>query len=217
MRQKFVSILLVILFFISCKTGNSDKSANQQIKKQVAITAKRSVAILPFKGVDTVLINELKQALQKQLTVDFFVLDKTALPSYAFYKPRQRYIADSLLVFLKATNRNKYEKIIGITVKDISTRKGDIENWGILGLGFCPGEACVVSTFRAGKNKISYKDFLRRITTLALHELGHTYGLEHCPVQSCLMKDAEGKMNLDDGDAYCNKCRNYLLSNGILK
>ena len=159
MRQKSSGILLVILFFISCKAGNSDKSANQQVKKQVAVTSKHAVAILPFKGVDTVLINELKQALQKQLTVDFFVLDKTALPSYAFYKPRQRYIADSLLVFLKATNRNKHEKIIGITVKDISTRKGDIENWGILGLGSCPGEACVVSTFRAGKTKFLTKIF----------------------------------------------------------
>ena len=38
-----------------------------------------------------------------------------------------------------------------------------------------------------------------------------------CPVQSCIMKDAEGKSNLDDGVAYCIKCGNYLLANGILK
>jgi archaemetzincin len=84
-------------------------------------------------------------------------------------------------------------------------------------LGTCPGEACIVSTFRAGENKIPYKDFLRRMTTLSLHELGHTYGLEHCPVNTCLMKDAGGKMNLDDGDSYCNKCLNYLSGKGVLK
>lgn len=54
------------------------------------------------------------------------------------------------------------------------------------------------------------------MTTPALHELGHTYGLEHCPVETCLTKDAGGKMNLDDGDSYCQGCRNYLNKNDIL-
>jgi archaemetzincin len=58
---------------------------------------------------------------------------------------------------------------------------------------------------------------MKRLVTLALHELGHTYGLEHCPDFACLMKDAEGKMNLDDGDSYCNKCRDYLAGKSILK
>jgi hypothetical protein len=31
------------------------------------------------------------------------------------------------------------------------------------------------------------------------------------------MKDAEGKMNIDDGDSYCGKCRNHLVTKGVLK
>lgn len=178
---------------------------------------KNSIAILPFKGVDSILIKELENGLQKHLVVEISILTEKALPVSAFYKPKQRYLADSLLVFLRETNNSLFEKIIGITAKDISTRKGDVENWGILGLGSCPGEACVISTFRAGRNKVSYTGFLRRLITLALHELGHTYGLEHCSVRTCLMKDAEGKMNLDDADSYCSVCRNYLAGKGILK
>ena len=216
MIQKSLSLILIIAFFISCNRGNRNNTGSQ-LKKQQTENNKHTVALLPFNDADTDVVQQLKRELEKQLTVELSVLDKTALPANAFYKPRQRYIADSLLVFLSAVNNGKAEKIIGLTVKDIATRKGDIENWGILGLGTCPGEACIISTFRAGKKKIAYKDFLRRITPLALHELGHTYGLEHCPVQSCLMKDAEGKMKLDNGNAYCNKCRNYLLAMGVLK
>lgn len=183
-----------------------------------AITKKEThtLAILPFTGVDTSLLRKIKDSLQAKLDVEITQLAPVALPSYAFYKPRQRYIADSLLQFLYRTNNGRFEKIVGITIKDISTRKDPHENWGILGLGSCPGEACVISTFRAGEKKVSKKDFERRMITLALHEIGHTYGLEHCPEFTCLMKDAQGKMNLDDGDSYCEKCRTYLRSKGII-
>ena len=211
------NITLLLFTIASCNNHRTDKSTVPTDNKTITKNEKHTIAILPFSGVDSGLVKELKAGLQKQLTVEPVVLDNTSLPDFAFYKPRQRYIADSLLVFLRQINTNKFEKIIGLTTKDISTRKGDIENWGILGLGTCPGEVCVVSTFRAGKSKVSYSVFLRRMTTLALHELGHTYGLEHCPVTTCLMKDADGKMNLDDGDSYCSKCRNYLLEKGILK
>lgn len=210
-------ILLFIIFIVSCNNGNTDKSVIAIDKKGIVKKEKHSVAILPFTEVDSNLIKELKTGLQKKLAVEVTILKNALLPDFAFYKPRQRYIADSLLIFLRQVNANKFEKIIGVTTKDISTRKGDVANWGILGLGTCPGEACLVSTFRAGKNKVSQNVFLQRMTNLALHELGHTYGLEHCPAATCLMKDAEGKMNLDDGDSYCQACRNYLYRKHILK
>ncbi len=212
-------ILILPAFFVLLSCNTKDKKGisipfpvNENLKAE-----DHSLAMQPFKGVDSILLHEIKAGLEKQLAVPITVLQEEALPAYAFYKPRQRYIADSLLVFLNQLNRGRFEKIIGITTKDISTRKDPHENWGILGLGSCPGVACVISSFRAGKTKVSHKDFIRRMVTLALHETGHTYGLEHCPVANCIMKDAEGKMNLDDGDSYCSTCRNYLAARGILK
>jgi archaemetzincin len=204
----------MIILFISCQSDNQNINKIEHARRTIKNADKPTIAILPFDNVNSAFITELKSSLQKQLTADIFILSSTTLPENAFYKPRQRYIADSLLEFLQRINKKKFEKIIGVTKKDISTRKGEIENWGILGLGSCPGEACVISSFRAGKNKVSDKIFLQRMTTLALHELGHTYGLEHCSSAICLMKDANGKMNLDDGDSYCNKCKDYLIGKG---
>lgn len=213
MNFRYLFLMFYIVLITSCNPGGKDKEIINQTKSE----RKHTIGILPFKGLDSLLIKALKDKLQKQLAVEVVVLNSASLPIAAFYKPRQRYLADSLLVFLRKINQGKFEKIVGVTMKDISTRKGNIDNWGILGLGTCPGEACIISTFRAGQNKVSNDLFLKRMITLAFHELGHTYGLEHCPSATCLMKDAEGKMNLDDGDSYCEKCRNYLLGKGILK
>ncbi len=215
-KKDFSGLLLLLLItnflFTSCKNSNEREPPVNQVKKRTEHT----LAILPFSGVDTSLLKKIRTGLQTKLNVKITQLSFTALPASAFYEPRQRYIADSLLDFLRQTNHGQFEKIIGITVKDISTRKEPHENWGILGLGSCPGEACVISSFRAGKNKVPAKDFERRMITLALHEIGHTYGLEHCPDFNCLMKDAQGKMNLDDSGSYCENCRTYLRSKNIL-
>jgi archaemetzincin len=205
--MKHTFLIVFIVLFVSCKTDKR-RSANVRIVNKVAANIERhSIAILPFIGVDRALTKTIKDKLEKEFSAEIVIINTASLPDFAFYKPRQRYIADSLLVFLKAANNKKFEKIIGVTTRDIATRKGEIDNWGFLGLGSCPGEACVISAFRAGKNSISNNDFLRRMTTLALYELGHTYGLEHCRVVKCLMKDAEGKMNLVNGmPAVKNAC-----------
>ena len=217
MRSWFFIGLPAFILLFSCNTKGKNERNAYSLGRAVVKKEDHSLAILPFKAVDSGLLTELKTGLEKQLALPITVLEDAALPSLAFYKPRQRYIADSLLVFLRQLNKGRFEKIIGVTTKDISTRKDPHENWGILGLGSCPGEACVISSFRAGKTKIAYKDFIRRMITLALHETGHTYGLEHCAISSCIMKDAEGKMNLDDGDSYCEKCQNYLAGMNLLK
>ena len=76
----------------------------------------------------------------------------TALPRSAYYPPRNRYRADSLINFLgRATQAGHVT--IGITSKDISTSKGIYTDWGVMGLGFCPGNACVASSFRLTRSQ----------------------------------------------------------------
>ncbi len=217
MHPRFFITLFAIIISFSCNIKGEDEIPDSLHSLNFGTKENHSLAIVPFKGVDSGVLKKIKNGLQKNLVIAITILDEAELPSFAFYKPRQRYIADSLLVFLGQINNGRFEKIIGVTTKDISTKKEPHVNWGILGLGDCPGEACVISSFRAGKNKISGKDFIQRMITLALHEIGHTYGLEHCSVANCIMKDAEGKMNLDDGNSYCEACRNYLKGVGVLE
>ena len=214
MRSNFF-ILLILLSF-SC-LNNSEKDiflvenrSNNQGKKE-------TIAIQPFTGIDKNLIQEIKKGMIQYLAVEITVLEIKKLPPSAFYKTRQRYIADSLLRFLRSLKQDEADRIIGITSFDISTRKKPYQNWGVMGLGYCPGESCIISSYRVKPTSGNYHHFINRMIILALHELGHTYSLPHCPVKNCIMNDAEGKMKLDDTKTYCVKCSRVLLRKRVLK
>ncbi|HWB27119.1 MAG TPA: hypothetical protein VG738_16695 [Chitinophagaceae bacterium] len=81
------------------------------------------------------------------LPVSVEIAKPVGLPQFAYYKPRNRYKADSLLKFLAAI-RGSSNFIAGITMSDISTRKGNINDYGVMGLGLQPGNECVVSLSR---------------------------------------------------------------------
>lgn len=220
MYRAIIYLIIWVTLFPACnqrKDGRSGKSGLKPVSAEPRPQENKTVALLPFTGTGKNLTELVKKGLEANLKITVTVMPEADLPANAYYQPRQRYIADSLLVWLNAANKNRTGKIIGLTTRDISTRKGDIANWGILGLGSCPGTACVISSFRAGKKKVAKVLFEKRMVTLALHELGHTYGLKHCPDPGCLMKDAEGKMNLDDAVTYCGSCKKLLLVQDVLK
>ncbi|MDI3319492.1 hypothetical protein [Pinibacter soli] len=130
------------------------------------------------------------------------------LPKKAYYAKRNRYKADSLLTFL-SSRTGEGEVIIGLTEKDISTTKDKVKDWGIMGLGLCPGKACVASTYRLSKTKRQEQLF-----KVCIHELGHTQGLKHCPVVYCFMHDAEGRNTTDEETDFCPDCKSVLKSKG---
>lgn len=86
-------------------------------------------------------------------------------------------------------------------------------NYGVMGLGFMPGNACVISSFRLGDKKNLHE----RLYKVAIHELGHNNGLPHCKEDSCYMMDAEGKMKLDNEHFFCNQCRCFLVQKSFLQ
>jgi len=132
------------------------------------------------------------------------------LPKTAYYPPRKRYRAEKLLVNLESNMQSDCEHILGVTTKDISTTKGPHEDWGILGLGDMPGTASVISTFRTKKavRKVPPNERLARV---AIHEVGHTLGLPHCPTHGCMLSDAGGTVKtIDTETELCAVCRKRL-------
>jgi archaemetzincin len=78
-----------------------------------------------------------------------------------------------------------------------------------MGLGYCPGTACIASSYRLKKgNKLT------QFYKVAIHELGHTQGLPHCSTKTCLMRDAEGGNPIDEENDFCPKCKKVLIAAG---
>lgn len=69
----------------------------------------------------------------------------------------------------------------------------------------------MVSTFRLTRGA-SRDLFYRRLIKVVNHELGHTFGLPHCPNERCLMGDAKGTIVTVDREtgALCDQCRETL-------
>ena len=55
----------------------------------------------------------------------------------------------------------------------------------------------------------------QRLLKEALHELGHTYGLRHCPDYTCVMSASNGVERIDLKRAeFCSTCTQLIPSDG---
>lgn len=203
-----ILILLAGLLFCSCKHVNTESGSKENnAKKNKAANKKLTVIIQPFDdfpAASTLFIaNELTKIFPETV-----ISKPVNFPSDALNQTKTRYRADSLIRFL-AANTTEGTHTLGITDKDISTTKGKFPDWGVMGLGYCPGKSCIASSFRLkGKNR------LEKLYKVAIHELGHTMGLSHCPEKTCFMRDAEGKDHLDEEKEFCPKCKAILTKAG---
>lgn len=195
-----------ILIFFSCQNKSvSDTKVGIQPYADFSITKTDTITkiIHEFYGVETIILPNKPH--------DISTFTKVKSP---------RYRADKIIKLQKEELPDSLDYIIGLTEKDISTSKKEngkvkepahkYEDWGIMGLAYCPGKSCVVSTFRIQhKNKEVHFMRLKKVT---VHEFGHNLGLPHCPDKKCVMTDAvESVATIDKAQlALCEKCSNQI-------
>jgi archaemetzincin len=211
MVKKIYLLALVFLFeSVSCdrpalQEAPGTKADFSKVKKTI------TVALLPFNNIDASIVSYADKEIRDFYHFKVICLDTQALPEMAWYPPRKRYRADSLLVWLNRIKTGNSTYIVGLTDKDISCTNGQYADWGIFGYGYMPGNSCVVSTFRLKKNATT--DLLcDRFAKVLLHELGHNLGLDHCPTAGCIMEDAKGTIVTVDQEKkeLCPLCRQKL-------
>ena len=196
-----------ILFALPLFLAGPGFSCNDHQKNKYGQNTLLIINIQPFTDISKEDVQYVFNELEK--VYPHIELNKPIeLPTPAYYPPRNRYRADSLINYLSRITPAGHVTI-GLTAKDISTTKGTIADWGVMGLGFCPGNACIASTFRLSKEQK-----LMQLFKVAIHELGHTQGLPHCSVISCFMRDAEGRNPTNEEVEFCKNCKAFLVSKG---
>ena len=159
-----------------------------------------SIVILPLGAIGKREIVAVRGALARAYALRVSVAPRRPLPKATFYPPRRRYRAEHLVAWLAKGGPG--DKVLGLTSADVSTTAHGRKDWGVAGLGTVGGRAAIVSSFRTHGN-------LSMLTEVAVHEIGHTLGLPHCPHRSCVMRDAKGKLDRI-GRRFCPDCRHRI-------
>ena len=192
---------IVFCFTLFSLIFSCEKSKDNAVKNGEEIT----ILIQPFEDVKPKQLAEISENIRK-IYPKIKILEPIDFPKNTFYQPRNRYRADSIIKYLR-TKTPENSVTLALTNKDISVTKGKVADFGVMGLGYRPGNACVASSFRLNtknKNEQFYK--------IAIHELGHTQGLKHCPDKTCFMRDAEGKNPTNEEKDFCQNCKKVLRS-----
>jgi len=164
----------------------------------------KTIYIQPLGEVSPEYIALVKKSIKTFYGFECIIKPEKSITKNMLSPIRKRIDAD------KAILQNlSFDNYIIITEKDICHRKDQNNTeYGILGLGGIYGKTCIISTFRL-KRKVSKQKILERLEKVALHEIGHNLGLNHCENNNkCMMSSAKGAISQVDYEEvwFCEKC-----------
>ena len=171
----------------------------------------RIISLMPVGQVDRALLEPLAASLTQRLRVACSIQPDSLEAEFAFNALRQQYHSTEILKKILQRPASETWRVLGVTEIDLY----------IPVLTFVFGEAqlsdggAVVSTHRLRQDFYglpSDPELLReRLLKESLHELGHTYGLRHCPDYSCVMSASNGVERIDLKQAeFCSTCTKSL-------
>lgn len=155
------------------------------------------LVILPFEGMPAAVVQMLAGELRAR-GVATRIDAPAPLPVAAYDPARGQYRAERLLALASGHGARH---VLAITQRDLFA--GNLNF--VFGIA-SPRGACVVSAARllAGADDAL---FCARLIKEAVHEVGHTLGLEHCPDPRCVMHFSNSLADTDrKRDAYCRRC-----------
>ena len=161
------------------------------------------LALLPFQDVDERLVAQLAGWLAKK---GFACTIRRAepMPAGAWNAVREQYRAELLL---KAAREAAAGRVLGVTDQDLYAEGLNF----VLGMAERPGRAAVITLARLYSRDAAR--FEARMLKEAVHELGHTLGLDHCRHPECVMHFSNTVADTDHKHAdYCSACRAKLAA-----
>lgn len=205
-KSAFLLLIPVVVYSISYFTLKSMEKG-----KETTMTKKtpKQISIYCMGGYPADSVQYLEVCLRKYFPNVRVMPNNINLPSQYFNKERNRYLASGLLGEL-AKHRNN-DAVIGVTDYIIFKPNKKSDTFGIMGMSYTNTFKSIVSTKIPLNGKEQSKD---NICKLALHELGHGFGLKHCPNETCYMVDAEETMKIVNALGFCESCKHVLNSKG---
>jgi len=128
----------------------------------------------------------------------------------AYNPERKQYLSSKLLASIKRSGRE--ERVVGITELDLYVPRLNF----VFGEAYIGSGTAIVSLCRLRQEYYGLAPdeslFLERATKEIVHELGHTFGLGHCPNNKCVMHFSNSLADTDLKEAkFCSSCRPKII------
>ncbi len=170
----------------------------------------RELLLVPIGAVETGLLDWLAKELESALGCAVRIGETVPLPESGYDPRRRQYRGEAILSLLQAVP-GPAERVLGLA---------DVDCYAP-GLNFIFGQAgfyrreAFVALPRLRQSFYGLPDdpslFRQRVLKEAVHELGHTWGLVHCPDRHCVMHFSNTLHDTDvKGPDFCPRCRTNL-------
>ena len=153
------------------------------------------IYLVSFGQIQPGLLNDLSEELGKHFALPVISNYRHTIPEDALNRERNQYMASAFLSKLRRVTGTENSKLLGITEVDLFSTGLNF----VFGQADVGGKASVISLARLHPQSADDMDglFQERILKEAVHELGHTFGLEHCRDHRCVMHFSNGIAETD--------------------
>lgn len=191
----------IMVLFSTCMTGSSAHGKAEM----------RTICLVPVGRIEQRLLTYLSCQIEKIFPFSVKMDEALLHPGYAYNERRDQYKSDLILTRLQKLNLEGAEKILGVVDLDLYTPGLNF----VFGQASLGGKVALIALprlrqefYRLPKDK---KLYYSRVVKEAVHELGHTFGLDHCKKRECVMHFSNSLADTDyKGKGFCDDCLNKL-------
>jgi archaemetzincin len=169
------------------------------------------IGILPLGQKASSVVERVREGLDSVFpdTTAVLITEALSIPEETFDEDRQQHRSDRILDKVRdyAGRTSSCDRILAVVDIDIFLPPLTF----VFGQAECPGKSALISLFRLKpefyKQRPSTDLFAERAAKEAVHELGHTFGLQHCSNPFCVMYFSNSIFDTDRKQSlFCSKC-----------
>lgn len=207
MGKKHVNHIICLLI-IFCFSGVQVQNMGSNNQGKV----EGKIYLVPVGDIKRWILDTLDEQLKKIFKCKVEIYEGMELPQEAYNQKRNQYFSSYILKKLHSfVKPSKQDKVLGIADEDMYVN----------GLNFVFGEAelrghfAIISLTRLHQSFYDLPEdetiFLERTAKEAIHEIGHAFGLGHCPDPDCVMHFSNSLGDTDRKSAsFCSRCEKLL-------